>query len=145
MSSPYSKSLTSCELSHESFTCFTTSAFTLYTYYIELSTGGHTVFLFLRFKCPYHLSFPRIYNTVQYNILTIWNTATGCLYLSWTFQGKQFFCIYARNRLLGSWISYNKKNEKSQKFWSFWKFAKKKIKQKIGVRALLLHPPIQSS
>ena len=45
-------------VSHESFTCFTTSAFTLYTYYIELSTGGHTFFLFLRFKCPYHLSFP---------------------------------------------------------------------------------------
>jgi hypothetical protein len=55
-------------VSHESFTCFTTSAFTLYTYYIELSTGGPTssfnymilFFLFLRFKCPYHLSFPRL-------------------------------------------------------------------------------------
>ena len=47
-------------VSHESFTCFTTSAFTLYTYYIELSTGGHTFFLFLRFKCPYHLSCPRL-------------------------------------------------------------------------------------
>ena len=55
-------------VSHESFTCFTTSAFTLYTYYIELSTEGHTssfnymifFFLFLRFKCPYHLSFPRL-------------------------------------------------------------------------------------
>ena len=34
-------------VSHESFTCFTTSAFTLYTYYIELSTGGHTVFVSL--------------------------------------------------------------------------------------------------
>ena len=25
-----------------------------------------------------------IYNTIQYNIWTIWNAATGCLYLSWT-------------------------------------------------------------
>ena len=32
----------------------------LYTYYIELSTGGHTFFLFLRFKCPYHLSCSRL-------------------------------------------------------------------------------------
>ena len=32
-------------VSHESFTCFTSSAFTLYTYYIKLSTEGHTVFL----------------------------------------------------------------------------------------------------
>ena len=47
-------------VSHESFTCFTTSAFTLYTYYIELSTGGRTFFFFLRFKCPYHLSCPRL-------------------------------------------------------------------------------------
>ena len=32
-----------------------------------------------------------IYNTIQYNILTIWNAATGCLYLSWTFLGEIFF------------------------------------------------------
>ena len=74
-------------VSHESFTCFTTSAFTLYTYYIELSTGGHTVFLSLRFKCPYHLSCPclstsatlsrlgkrqfRIFGQLEYNYNTI--------------------------------------------------------------------------
>ena len=101
-------------VSHESFTCFTTSAFTLYTYYIELSTGGHTVFhsFALQMSIPPQLSLPQyisnlyssrqktiwniwtigiqlqynicIYNTIQYNIWTIWNTATGCLYLSWT-------------------------------------------------------------
>ena len=101
-------------VSHESFTCFTTSAFTLYTNCIGLSTGGHTVFLSfaLQMSIPPQLSLPHyisnlnssrqktiwnictigiqlqynicIYNTIQYNIWTIWNAATGCLYLSWT-------------------------------------------------------------
>ena len=48
-------------VSHESFTCFTTSAFTLYTYYIELSTGGHTVSVALQIQYLYIQ-----YNTIQY-------------------------------------------------------------------------------
>ena len=56
-------------VSHESFTCFTTSAFTLYTYYIELSTGGHTssfnymilffLFFALQMSIPPQLSPPQ--------------------------------------------------------------------------------------
>ena len=89
-------------VSHESFTCFTTSAFTLYTYYFELFTGGHTFFLRCTPQYISNLNSSRqktiqniwtigiqlqynicIYNTIQYNIWTISNTATGCLYLSW--------------------------------------------------------------
>ena len=48
-------------VSHESFASCTTSAFTLYTYYIELSTGGHTVFLSvaLQMSIPPQLSPPQ--------------------------------------------------------------------------------------
>ena len=83
-------------------------------YYIELFTGGHTVFIssMLQMSIPPQFSLPQyisnldssrqktiwniwaigiqlqyniyIYNTLQYNIRTIWNTATGCLNLSWT-------------------------------------------------------------
>ena len=52
-------------VSHESFTCFTTSAFTLYTYYIELSTEGHTVFLFNWNTITIQYFYIQ-YNTIQY-------------------------------------------------------------------------------
>ena len=48
-------------VSHESFTCFTTSAFTFYTYYIKLSTGGHTVSVALQIQYLYIQ-----YSTIQY-------------------------------------------------------------------------------
>ena len=58
-------------VSHESFTCFTTSAFTLYTYYIELSTGGHTFFLFfaLQMSIPPQLSPPQYISKYNSTIL----------------------------------------------------------------------------
>ena len=74
-------------VSHESFTCFTTSAFTLYTITSNsLQEDTHSSF-FLRFKCPYHLSCPclstsatltrlgkrqfRIFGQLEYNYNTI--------------------------------------------------------------------------
>ena len=66
-------------VSHESFTCFTTSAFTLYTNCIELSTGGHTVFLSfaLQMSIPPQLSLPHyISNLNSSRQKTIWNICT---------------------------------------------------------------------
>ena len=99
-------------VSHESFTCFTTSAFTLYTYYIErlyrrtlftpiasdsLQEDTQSSFL-LRFKCPYHLSCPCLSTSAtltrlgkrQFGIFgRIWNTITI------QFAVKQYnICIY---------------------------------------------------
>ena len=81
-------------VSHESFTCFTTSAFTLYTYYIELSTGGHTVSVALQIQYLYIQ-----YNTIQYfdNL----EYSNRMLVPELDFSRENFFCIYARNRLLG--------------------------------------------
>ena len=58
-------------------------------------------------------------------------------------KGKIFFCKYARNSLLGGEI-IKWKNEKIGKIVVILKIRQKKFKQKIGVRAPLLHPPIQS-
>ena len=70
---------------YESFTCFTHLCFYVFTPITSNSLQEDTQFL-LRFK--YNIC---IYNTVQYNILTIWNTATGCLYLSWNKSKGKFF------------------------------------------------------
>ena len=59
-------------------------------------------------------------------------------------EGKFFFGKYARNGLLGGEI-LKWKNEKIGKIVVILKIRQKKFKQKIGVRAPQLHPPIQSS
>ena len=75
-------------VSHESFTCFTTSAFTLYTNCIELSTGGHPVFLSfaLQMSIPPQLSLPHyISNLDSSRQTTIWNICTIGIQLQYKF------------------------------------------------------------
>ena len=89
-------------VSHESFTSFTTSAFTLYTYYIELSTGGHTVFhsFALQMSIPPQLSLPQyISKPNSSRQKTIWNIWTIGIQLQYN------ICIY--NTIQYNTIQYN--------------------------------------